>query len=104
MVKPKYPCPCPRCNGALVSSRTLSRHRKNNQPVQSVADWRHQQGRPLQSEVLGAEAYIEENDGALTEDESEENGGNHDSQEGFLIERAQKRGRFDDNIYHVCVL
>ena len=36
--------------------------------VQSVADWRHQQGRPLQSEVLGAEAYIEENDGALTEE------------------------------------
>lgn len=101
MVKLKYPCPCPRCNGAHVSYRTLFRHHKNNQTVQSIADWRCQQGRPLRSEDFRTKGDIEGNEGAISEDESEDEGGN--DQEGFSMGRAQKRGRFDDHIYQVCV-
>ena len=88
MVKPKYPCSCPRCNGAHVSYSTLRRHRKDNQTVQSIADWRRQQGRPLRPEELGTE------EGAVL-DESEEDGRN--VQEGFM-RKGQKRGHFVPDI------
>jgi hypothetical protein len=90
-MKSNYPCPCPRCNGTLVSHRTLRRHRKSGQTIQSVADWRRQQGRPLRPEDLGVEGDIEGNEG----ESNEEEGGN--GQEGFVLGpgRAQKRGRFD---------
>jgi hypothetical protein len=87
----KYPCPCPRCNGTLVSHRTLRRHRKNGQNVQSVADWRRQQGRPLRPEDLGAEGNIEGNEGEINEEE----GGPGNGHRGFALGRAKKRGRFD---------
>jgi hypothetical protein len=89
MMKSKYPCPCPRCHGTLVSLRTLRRHRKSGQTVQSVADWRRQQGRPLRPEDLGAESDIEGDEGELNEEEGE------NGHEGFVLGRAQKRGRFD---------
>jgi hypothetical protein len=62
----------------------------------------HQQGRPLRLEDLGAQGDIEGNAGELSEDEAEEEGG--DGQEGFVMGRAQKRGRFDDHSYQVCDL
>jgi hypothetical protein len=90
MVKPKYPCSCPRCNGAHVSNSTLCRHRKNNQTVQSIADWRRQQGRPLRPDELGL--GVEE--GAV--DESEEEGRN--VQGGSFMKKAHKRRRFVSDI------
>jgi len=102
MIKLRYPCPCPRCNGMHVSHRTLCRHHKKGENVPSIADWRHQQGRPLQPEDLGIEFDIEGNDeGGLSEDKSEEEDGNR--QGGFIIGRAQKRGHFGDHNYQVCV-
>ena len=89
MPEQRQPCPCPRCNGALVSARTLRRHRAScvvasePTPIPSFSAWsRHHTGYRHPETIAGQpsnHALDSNDDNEVNEDRSPRSL-HHDSQ------------------------